>query len=182
MKTQKIISALIVATGISSATITAAQERLEPVRPAVNQSNYKTAIGLRAGETSGLTIKHFFSESAAFEGIIGVWPYAFGFTALFEKHEQAFNLEGMNWYYGGGGHVVAGSNRIYYMYTNGDRYYYRYRSGNMGLGVDGVLGLEYKIKAIPFAVSLDMKPFMELNTDGGLFLSLDPGLGIKVAF
>ena len=145
-------------------------------------TDYNTAIGLRAGQTSGMTIKHFFNDENAFEGIIGVWPYALGITGLYEVHKPAFDTEGMKWYYGGGGHATFGTNRIYYVYRNGDRYYYRYSSGNTGLGLDGILGLEYKIKPIPFAVSLDIKPFMEIDNDGIFYLSVDPGLGIKIAF
>lgn len=183
MKNTNLISAVLLATILSSTQFAAGQQtNPDPMRPAIGKSSYNTAIGLRAGETSGMTIKHFMSERDAFEGIIGMWPYALGVTALYERHETAFNLEGMNWYFGGGGHATFGTGRVYYWDRYGDRYYYRYRSGNMGLGVDGILGLEYKIKAIPFALSLDIKPFMEVNTDGGLYLSLDPGFGIKVAF
>lgn len=182
MKNTNLISAVFLAAGLCSAQIAAGQTNPDPMRPSIGKSKYNTAIGLRAGETSGMTIKHFFNETSAFEGIIGVWPYALGLTALYERHEAAFNVEGMNWYYGAGAHATLGTGRVYYWYRNGDRYYYRYRSGNMGLGVDGILGLEYKIKAIPFALSLDIKPFMEVNTIGGVYLSLDPGLGIKVAF
>lgn len=147
-------------------------------------STYKTAIGLRAGQTSGLTIKHFVGSANALEFIVGVWPYGFSATGLFERHASA-GAEGLNWYYGGGGHVAVHSGRLYYYdYRYGNRRYdYYYRSGSdLGLGVDGVIGLEYKIKPIPFAVSLDLKPFIEVNTAGAAFIGLDPGLGIKVAF
>lgn len=144
-------------------------------------STYKTAVGLRAGETSGLTIKHFTGESSALEFIIGVWPYGFSGTALFEKHTNA-GVEGLNWYYGGGTHAAVQSGRIYYAYSD-RRYDYYYRTGSdLGLGVDGIVGVEYKIKPIPFAVSLDLKPFVEVNTVGAAFIGLDPGLGVKVAF
>ena len=63
----------------------------------------------------------------------------------------------------------------------GDRYYH-YHQGGIGLGIDGVIGLEYKIPTIPIAISIDVKPFLEVNTSGGAWLSLDPGLGIKIAF
>jgi hypothetical protein len=185
MKTQTIIQAAVIATVLCTQQISGAQNSTPEVtmRPAINESYYKTAIGLRAGETSGLTFKHFFRDSKAFEAIVGVWPNGLGLTALYEKHEPAFNLEGMKWYYGGGGHVVFGAGRMYYVYSERYGYFYRYRSGReSGLGIDGILGLEYKIKPIPFALSLDMKPFIEVNTNGTVFMSIDPGLGIKVAF
>jgi hypothetical protein len=58
-------------------------------------------------------------------------------------------------------------------YTRGDDY---------SPGVDGMLGLEYKIPPIPFAVSIDIKPLMEVYRDGDLFFGLDPGIGVKFTF
>lgn len=141
---------------------------------------YNTAIGLRAGETSGLTIKGFVANDAALEGIIGVWNHGFSATLLYEIHAPAFNANGLNWYFGAGGHVafVAGH---YDWYRYGQRRYHYYDDG-MGIGVDGVVGLEYKISRAPIAFSLDLKPFIEFNTRGGSWVSFDPGLGIKVAF
>lgn len=178
MKTLKKISAAILLVLFSVCCIPA-----QTTKTAINTDQYNTAIGLRAGITEGLTIKHFVNSTSAFEGILGLWPNAWGFTALYEKHAPAFSLEGMNWYYGGGSHITFETRRIYYWYKYGDRYLYHYTSGgNTWLGIDGILGLEYKIKTIPCAISLDMKPYMEIGTNGGLYLSLDPGLGIKVAF
>ncbi|MES2725559.1 MAG: hypothetical protein V4643_00560 [Bacteroidota bacterium] len=144
----------------------------------INSSTYSTAIGLRAGGTSGLTIKHFTSSGAALEGIIGLWGNAFSITGLYEKHANSGAI-GLNWYYGGGGHIAA-SDR----YRGPSRYYYRdyYSDGGVGLGIDGIVGLEYKITPIPFAISFDLKPFIEINTNGGAFFALDPGLGLKFAF
>lgn len=150
-------------------------------KEAMAQSNYKTAIGVRAGGTSGLTVKHFTSSSTALEGIVGIWPYGFSLTGLYEKHANA-GVSGLNWYYGGGAHIAAHNG--YYHYRPHPVYYERryYRSGDVGLGVDGIVGLEYKIPPIPIAISLDLKPFIEVTTRGNAFFSLDPGLGIKVAF
>lgn len=147
------------------------------------QSNYNTAIGLRAGETSGLTVKQFVGSETAFEGILGAWRYGISATLLYEKYRST-TVSNLNWYYGGGGHV-AFENRYYdrYYYYNG-RYYVAdyYANGGMGLGIDGVLGLEYKIPNAPIAFSLDLKPFIEFNTHGGVWTAIDPGLGVKVAF
>ncbi|MES2559391.1 MAG: hypothetical protein V4590_06600 [Bacteroidota bacterium] len=144
----------------------------------INSGSYHTAIGLRAGGTSGLTVKHFISSGAALEGIIGIWNNAFSITGLYEKHSGT-GTAGLNWYYGGGFHVAAENNRYYR-----NRYYYRdyYSDGGVGIGIDGILGIEYKIIPIPFAISLDVKPFIDVNTHGGAFFSLDPGLGIKFVF
>jgi hypothetical protein len=147
---------------------------------ALNTPDYNTAIGLRVGGTSGITIKHFMGGGpAAFEGIIGLWPNALSLTGLYEKHANA-GASGLKWYYGGGAHVAFISTRYH------DRGYYYYRDSapedGVGIGIDGIVGIEYKINPIPFAISLDLKPFIELNTMGGTFWAIDPALGIKFTF
>lgn len=150
-------------------------------------AQYKTAIGLRAGESSGLTIKHFTNETTAWDFIISFWPNDLSVFALYEKHKPLgsnFNL-----YYGVGGHLAFntwGPRRGYYYYDDRGRYrgrgwWYRDRDG-FGLGIDGILGLEFKVPDIPLAISLDIKPYIEFNTDRNIYWSPDPGLGLKIAF
>src|SRR5690242_4095924 len=43
---------------------------------------YNTALGIRVGGTSGVTIKNFYSRKAAFEGIIGTFGNGFSLTGL----------------------------------------------------------------------------------------------------
>lgn len=150
-----------------------------PTQGLATGSSYNTAIGLRAGETSGLTFKHF-KNSIAFEGILGFWNHGFSATLLVEKHAPAFGISGMNWYYGGGGHVALQS-AYYYRYYDRGRYKL-YHDGSVGIGVDGIVGLEYKIPSVPFAISLDVKPYLEVVSNGGVWTSLDPGLGVKLTF
>jgi hypothetical protein len=158
----------------------------QTVNNEANGSNsYRTAIGIRVGETSGLTVKHFFGGSNAVEGILGIWPYAFGITGLYE-HYVSTGLRGLSCYFGLGGHFnTIGSGLVYYpYYYYHDRYYlYRYNYPGMGIGVDGIIGAEYKIPKIPFAISFDIKPLIEINNASrSIYTSLDPGLGIKFTF
>lgn len=162
---------LILLTGCLLATITAPAQK--------NDAAWKNAIGLRAGGTSGLTYKHRFSKSAAAEFIFSFSP---GITGLFEKYSST-NEQGLSWYYGGGAHFSFNRyNNRYFFYHKG-RYYYsgEYYYGH-AFGVDGIVGLEYKIPAAPIAFSVDVKPNLEMTTGGHVFMYLDPGLGIKVAF
>jgi len=142
---------------------------------------YNTAIGLRLGETSGLTIKTAVADAAMLEGIVGIWNRGLSATLLYEIYAPAF-ASGLSWYYGGGGHVALVTHRSgYSWYDYGQRRFY-YNDGGAGIGIDGVAGLEYKIPKAPIAFSLDLKPFLEFNTRGGAWVSLDPGLGMRVAF
>lgn len=145
---------------------------------AINGNQYTTAIGVRAMGTSGITIKHHTSRGYALEGILGFWPDALSATVLFEKYTNAFDVPGLNWYYGGGGHLAIESDFV--DHPNEGRY--ERADGDLGIGIDGIFGIEYKIDQTPIAISLDLKPFLEISTDGGAFVAADPGLGIKVTF
>ena len=112
--------------------------------------DYNTGIGLRAGFSNGLTVKHFISEKSALEGILSSRWRGFGITGLYEIHNRFFSTERLNWYIGFGGH--AG-------FWNGD-------DANWGtpgtsytvIGVDGILGLDYSFKEVPVNLGLDWKP------------------------
>jgi hypothetical protein len=112
--------------------------------------DYNTGIGLRAGFSNGLTIKHFMGVKPAFELILASRWRGLEITGLYEIHNQAFDTEGLRWYYGFGAHVG---------FWNGD--YTRW--GNTGttytvIGLDGILGLEYSFSEIPINIGLDWKP------------------------
>lgn len=114
--------------------------------------DYNTGIGLRAGPFNGITIKHFVSEKAAFEGIFASRWRGVEVTGLYEIHNRAFDVDRLKWYYGFGAH--AG-------FYNGD--YTHNRWGERGeqysvIGLDGILGLEYSFAEIPFNLSIDWKP------------------------
>ncbi|MGZ3862221.1 MAG: hypothetical protein ACXVPN_11905 [Bacteroidia bacterium] len=151
--------------------------------PANTTTTYRNAVGLRIGETSGVTFKHFFTNSSAFEGIVGAWPYSLGITALYENYIPS-GAKGLNFYVGGGGHINTGYGRSGYYVYNGDSRYYVYRAGypGLGIGIDGIIGAEYKVPKVPFAVSFDLKPFVEFNNAPNVFFALDPGLGLKFTF
>jgi hypothetical protein len=148
-------------------------------KPLSYKPDYKNAIGIRAGGTSGITYKHFFNSYDAFEGIFGLWPNAFGITGLYERHAPT-GAPGLKFYYGGGGHITGETDHYYYRYR--DDYVYRYGRNGLGIGIDGILGIEYKIPVIPFAISFDLKPYIEVSNYGNIFTAIDPALGIKVAF
>jgi hypothetical protein len=117
-----------------------------------NAQDYKTGIGLRGGLENGLTIKHFTGEKSALEFLLASRWRGFEITGLYEIHNQAFDAERLKWYYGAGGHVG---------FWNGDYTYTKW--GTQGtnytvVGIDGILGLEYSFKEIPFNISLDWKP------------------------
>ena len=78
-------------------------------------------------------------------------------TILIEYYANAFGASGLNWYYSGGGHFAIDGGRTYYGYGKKRKDYYNDR--NFGIGVAGIVGLEYKTPNIPVALSLDLKTY-----------------------
>ena len=114
--------------------------------------DYNTGIGFRGGFSSGLTVKHFVGSKAAFEGILSTRWNGFIVTGLYEVHNQAFNAEGLKWYFGFGGHIG---------FWNGNyskNYWGDYGTSYTVVGIDGILGLEYSFSEVPINLSLDWKP------------------------
>ena len=157
-------------------------------------AGYTTGLGLRAGSPSGVTIKHFFKGPVAVEGIIGTNFNRRGLnvTVLLEKHGPAFQSRGLQWYYGLGGHVSSYANRYYddwyyvsykgkgkgYYYVRDDEYY---NGRAWGLGIDGILGLEYLFSDLPFTLGVDAKPFAELARSNAFF-GVDGAVSLRYAF
>ncbi|MGB0136506.1 MAG: hypothetical protein ACPF83_04640 [Flavobacteriales bacterium] len=132
--------------------------------------DYNRAIGFRGGFFSGITYKQFVDENMAIEGILHSRYAGWQITGLAEWHGAAWDVPGLNWYYGAGGHVGI------FTYSENSPYFDAEATGTkVGVGVDGVLGIEYNIKTIPINVSLDWKPALNLvgytgfAADGGAF-------------
>ncbi len=126
--------------------------------------DYRNGIGLRAGNFSGITFKHFMRETAAIEAIVNPYRHGLNLTLLYEKHAFAFDTKEFRWFYGLGGHVGVYNGSHYGNRFYRDNYgpYYNYDRNFVNLGIDGILGLEYKITEIPFTIGLDFKPYIDL--------------------
>ena len=133
--------------------------------------DYKTGIGIRGGLSNGLTVKHFISSDVALEGLLTARWNGFLVTGLYEKHAQAFGVTGLYWYYGFGAHI--GSWNHTYKEDQYDNY--------SVIGIDGIIGIEYNITEIPFNISIDYKP--GINVLGKpLGMSDEVALSIRYVF
>ena len=135
-------------------------------------STYKTALGIKFWP-GGITIKHFIRENRALEGIGYFWAHGFRFTALYEIHGDFNGAEGLKWYVGPGAHIGAYNEAWYH----GNHYY---TSGAVSLGIDGVLGLDYKFSGAPINLSLDFQPSLEILSNP--YFTGWGGLAIRYTF
>jgi len=110
--------------------------------------DYKTSAGIRAGLSTGITLKHFIATSDAVEGILTTRYGGFNVTGLYERHGGAFDTDHLYYFYGGGAHIGMWAEKDSPTYTV--------------IGIDGIIGLEYVFTEIPFNLSLDWKPGFNL--------------------
>jgi hypothetical protein len=141
------------------------------------QSDYSTALGLRlGGGVNGISAKHFLSSSDAVEGIFGVYYRGIMVTGLWERHFDAFDVDGLNWYIGGGAHVG------FWRYFNDHPVFDKEFEGSRAvIGIDGIIGLEYTFSEVPINLSTDWKPVVNLvGWSGGYFY--DGAISVRYAF
>jgi hypothetical protein len=142
-------------------------------------AQYSSALGLRIGGTTGVSGKYFFKPTKAAEGIIGWYGNGFSLTGLIEKYTPVYNAEGLYIYYGGGAHIAFYNGEPRY-YSHFGREIDYYRNNDVGFGINGIVGIEYRLpEDIPIAITLDLKPFIELGTGGYVAFAPDPSIGIR---
>jgi hypothetical protein len=135
--------------------------------------DYKTAIGVRGGFPTAISLKHFISKTDALEGLVSGYRGGFEFTGLYEKHANAFDVPYLNWYYGAGFHIGVFDDTI-----ARPNYFFDGRGTGFTIGADGILGLEYMLTEIPFVIGIDFKPTLDLAPEPGLWF----GGGVSFRF
>lgn len=130
-----------------------------------NSSTYSTAVGVKIYPGS-ISVKKSIDGSKYVEGLAAFWNKGFRATALLEFHNDFNNAPGLRWYYGAGAHLGFYNSKNY--------------NGNTLIGIDGVLGLDYKIKGAPLNLSIDWQPSFEFGSGTGF--EGWGGLGIRYTF
>jgi len=114
-------------------------------------AQYKSAVGLRLGNSSGITAKIGLGKRLNMEGQITTRWKGVNFTVLAEITQQLPDTPGLAWYYGIGANIgfwddpesVENNTKLF-------------------LGADGILGFEYTFPDIPINISLDWKPYLNI--------------------
>lgn len=134
-------------------------------------SDYRTAIGVKV-YPGAISLKHFTNDHTALEGLVSFWRYGFRFTGLYEYHDDINGAPGLKWYVGPGAHLGFYNDRWSRAYIDEDN--------RLDLGIDGVIGLDYKINGAPLNISLDWQPSFTILADPQ-FRSWG-GLGVRFTF
>lgn len=125
---------------------------------------YERSAGIRLGGSSGLTFKKFLVNEQAIEAILSGRKGGIQLTALLLMHHPmhvSFN-ENFFFYYGVGGHIGSEKHHdISKVMLNDDSMLFRYEDKSyLTLGIDGMIGIEYRMLSVPITLSLDLKPYL----------------------
>jgi hypothetical protein len=123
--------------------------------------DYSNAVGVRIGLGQGITFKHFVTTTDALEGLLDFRWGGFNITGLYERHMTAFDVRELYFYYGAGAHIGFWDGYSNPWFDDRDNY--------TVIGIDGIVGLEYVFTEIPFNVSLDWKPALNVIGNAGFW-------------
>lgn len=139
------------------------------ITASVHAQDYKNAIGVKFYPT-GVTFKHFVNDKISLEAIGYFYKYGTRITGLYEFNFPLLETAGLNWYMGPGVHVGFYNNKYG-------------ADGATVFGIDGVIGLDFKIPSAPINLSLDWQPSLEFgdNYNNG-FSGGWGGFGIRYTF
>ena len=115
---------------------------------AVFSQQYNHSLGIRAGLKSGIAYKAFFSDQSAIE-VIGLHKQSYSsLTSVYEFHFSPFYSDNIQLFTGIGGHIDQ----------------VRPTKGNSFavIGADAIVGVEYTFDRAPIALSLDVKPALQI--------------------
>ena len=130
-------------------------------------AQYRHSSGLRLGYTSAMTYKHFIKGEEAVEFMLSGRDDGFQLTTLYLEHkplEVSFN-ENFYLYYGAGAHIgyefMTDRRLILSPTVPGELEYETNREAFFTMGVNAMIGVEYRWLAVPITISLDFKPYLD---------------------
>ncbi|MCC8087843.1 MAG: hypothetical protein LIO79_01015 [Rikenellaceae bacterium] len=128
--------------------------------------DYNWSIGLRGGGvSSGVTAKVSIDGYNAIEAMVS-FTHGTNVYVLYERHMPIIS-DGFSFYYGAGGNIGS---------------WKRHGKKKFTVGIDGILGLDYKIKNVPLALFVDYKPGLNIAGHAGFRGWYDFGGGVRLAF
>ena len=135
-----------------------------------SQSTYKQAMGIKLPGGYSITYKKFLTQNNNIEAQATVWNKGFRVSGLYEFNFYNLNVDGLAWFAGPGVHVGFWKNA-----------YQKDYNSKADLGIDGILGLDYKFANIPINVSVDWQPSVTLAGSAG-FTPAYGGVAVRYTF
>lgn len=150
----------------------------------LNAQDYDRIIGVRGGIISGITYKWFEDDENAYEAMFSIKNRGIRISGFKEVHNP-YLWEFSNklfFFYGYGVHAgIYGKykNEFSFIKTN----YINTKRRYTVLGLDAILGVEYRVLRYPFVIGLEYIPFFDLFGPNYFNLHLgNTALSIKMKF
>lgn len=132
------------------------------------EAPYKSAVGLLVWNGFGASFKTFIKDRSAIE-LRGYFDKnGTRITGLLQFHGEVAGINGLLWYAGPGAHVA--------FYKLGGA-----KQSSTFVGIDGVIGIDYKFNETPIDLFLDWQPTYEFGNSRGAYISWG-GMGIRYTF
>ena len=137
------------------------------------QAPYNRALGVKFPGGLSLTYKKFISDTHNLEAQFTAWHQGFRVAGLYEFNFYSFsNVPELSWFVGPGAHIGFWKHD----YDSTKNY-----NSQPDIGVDGIIGLDYKFKNVPINVSVDWEPAITLIGSAG-FTPVFGGVAIRYTF
>ena len=135
------------------------------------QAPYDRAIGVKFPGGLSLTYKKFIADTRNLEAQLTAWHQGLRVAGLYEFNFYSFqNVPELSWFVGPGAHIG--------LWKSTDEKNYDSRAD---VGIDGIIGLDYKFKNAPINVSVDWEPAVTLIGSAG-FTPVFGGIAIRYTF
>lgn len=154
MKQLTFLTAFLLTTGILSA----------------QEAPYKQALGIKFPGGFSFTYKNFVRPTQNIELQANIWQKGFRTSALYEFNYPITDLDGLRLFFGPGAHVGFWAARYKEQYNN-----------SADIGVDGIIGVDYKFADFPINISVDWQPSIVL-IGNSTFTPNIGGLAIRYTF
>ena len=144
---------------------------------------YAKEVGIRGGYTSGITFRVNLEEDLSYEGQLGYRDNGAIFSVIRQKHREMGMDQVGNWefVYGFGVHTgfyFTDTYRILFREV-----YYGREIFTPVFGVNGYVGIDYKLEELPMSFGVSFQPFMEISLKQIFGLNLwDFGFSVRYRF
>ena len=138
---------------------------------AQSSTTYNRAIGIKLPGGVAVSYKQFVTDYQNVEAEAMFWNHGFRAVGLYEFNWDIRGIDGLRWYVGPGAHLGAWNNDDSKQSNN----------SKIGFGIDGVIGLDYKLTDLPLNISLDWQPAIDLIGSTGYGAAYG-GIGVRYTF
>lgn len=138
---------------------------------ASSQTSYKQAAGIKFPGGLSFTYKKFITDKNSLEAQLTTWNKGLRVSGLYEFNFHSFStISGLAWFAGPGAHVGFWKDKFEKSYNS-----------KVDIGIDGIIGLDYKFNQLPVNVSVDWQPSVTLAGNAG-FTPVYGGIAVRYTF